>query len=152
MHQKTQWTMAAVLAVGALLVAGARPAEAQVRIRLKGPVVSPLPTGTGIVTPPSTPKPTGIVIPPSNPTPPVNNALPLVTPPVNAPKPTTPAPLVKPAPTPPVQNYQPAPQGFSLGPSVLGVPRVPTGRVVNRVGPDINGDGWSDIHKDHRSK
>jgi hypothetical protein len=86
------------------------------------------------------------------PKPPTTPVVTTPTPPAPVVKPAVSAPVVKPAPTAPAVNYQPAPQGFSLGPSVLGVPRLPLGRVVNRVGPDINGDGWSDIHKDHRSK
>lgn len=161
MLQKTQWTVAGLLAVGALLAAGARPAEAQVRLRLTGPVTTQL--RTGIVLPPGSPQPSGIIIPPSNPTPPAYTPPPPA-PVVNTPAPPPPAPVVttpRPAPVvtpPPVQNYQPAPSyqpapiGFSTGPSLLGVPRLPLGRAVNRVGPDINGDGWSDISKDRRSK
>jgi hypothetical protein len=161
MLQKSQWTMAAALAIGALLVVGSRPAEAQVRLRLTSPVTSPI--KTGIVIPAGTPQQSGIIVPPSNPTPPATKP-PVVnttTPVVNTPAPVvnTPAPVVKttapvvrttaPVVTPPIQSGN---QGFSIGPGVLGVPRVPLGRVVNRVGPDINGDGWSDIRKDPRSK
>jgi hypothetical protein len=140
MLQKTQWTLtASALAVGVLLVLGARPAQAQFRIHLTGPV-STAPK-TGIVIPPTSPTSTGIVVPkPTQTTAPVTTT-------VTAPVVKSPTPVVTPTPV-----VLAAPQGFSVGPSLLGAQRIPLGRVVNRVGPDLNGDGYSDIRKDPRSR
>ena len=142
MLQKSFWTLAtAALAVGALLVPAARPANAQVRIKLTAPRTGPLPTGTGIVTP-STTTGGGIVIPSTATVPTTKPATQQVT---------TPAPTVKPTTTSsPV--YQSSPKGFSAGPSLLGAWRKSLGGLVDRDGPDIDGDGYPDINKDHRSK
>jgi hypothetical protein len=157
MLHKTQWSLAAsALAVGVLLVIGARPAQAQARIHLTRPVSSAPTTRTGIVIPPSSPQSTGIVIPPSTPQsqttkPTTINSTPVVTqptPPVVTPPTTTPRATY----TPPAPVVQAAPQGFSVGPGLLGEQRIPLGRVVNRVGPDINGDGFPDVRKDPRSR
>ncbi len=159
MFQKAQWTPAAmVLAVSACLMAGARPAHAQVRIHLtRGSVTTNL--GTGIVIPPSSP---GIVTPPSSPGIILPSSSPVITP---APKPLTTPPVItstpsvkpstvvtSPAPvvqSPPVVIPQTlsAPQGFSAGPSLLGDNRLPLGRFVNRVGPDIIGDNGPTVQK-----
>jgi hypothetical protein len=136
MLQKSYWTLAtAALAVGVLLVPAARPASAQVRMKLTAPRTAPLPTGGGIVLPNTTsgqaqttvqPKPAPVVV-----TPPVTTVKPAVT--------TT-------------TQFQSAPKGFPAGPSLLGAARKPLGRMVDRTGPDLNGDGYPDIAKDRRSK
>src|SRR5206468_1449999 len=142
---KTQWTLAAsALAVGVLMVSGARPAQAQARIHLTRPVTSAPTTRTGIVIPPSSPAPIGGV----------TSSSPQTT---QTPKPTTntttSSSITKSSSvtqtTPPRTYTQPvvqsAPQGFSVGPTLLGEQRLPLGRVVNRVGPDINSDGYPDV-------
>jgi hypothetical protein len=153
MLQKTQWTMAATaLAVGACLVASARPAAAQVRMHLTRGVKTTM--GAGIVTPPSSPNAApaaGIVIPTTSvtPTPPATTPAPS---PAVAPKPTPAAsPVVR---TPPLVVSSPvavktvsAPQGFSPGPSLLGDWRLPLGRLVDRVGPAIIGDDGPTVQK-----
>jgi hypothetical protein len=170
MLQKTQWTLAAsALAVGALLATGARPAQAQVRIHLTRPVTSSSSNKTGIVIPPSSPLSTGNTI--STTPKPITSTQ--TTQPTPAPKPTTSTQTTQPTPAPkPTTNttttntlssrpttsqiqqplVQSAPQGFSAGPSLLGEQRLPLGRVVNRVGPDINSDGFPDVRKDPRSR
>ena len=150
MLQKTQWTMAATaLAVGAFLAATARPVQAQVRHHMsRGGVTTTV--GTGIVTPPST----SPVTPPATPAPtpaasPKNTPAPVVTRPVV----TTP-PVV----APPATGWfgeasigspslQPSPQGFSAGPSLMGEPRLPLGRMVDRIGPSIIGDNGPTVQK-----
>src|SRR5260370_6681185 len=152
MLQKTQWTTAATaLAIGVCLATAARPAQAQVRMHLSRGVKTT--TGAGIVIPPSSSqtKPTGIVIPPSSPP-----STPVVTPHTSAPA-SAPARVVTPllpvvrssqtvAPTDfgwfggvPASSLQPSRQGFSAGPGLLGEPRRPLGRLVDRVGPAIIG-------------
>lgn len=169
MLQKTRWTVAAAaVAVSTLLVCAARPAHAQVRRHLTAPVTAPLPTGSGIVQPPSSPAPAPAAKPPATNNPPATlpttNPAPTVTAPVSSPPRTNPAPAVtSPTPKPPTVQprslpptlrrpspapapaYQPAPQGFSAGPSLLGQNRVPLGRLVNRTPPDFNGDGVPDV-------
>jgi hypothetical protein len=44
-------------------------------------------------------------------------------------------------------TFQPGGQGMSAGPSMLGEPRIALGYLVNRVAPDLNGDGFPDITK-----
>jgi hypothetical protein len=156
MTQKTQWTMAATaLAAGVLLLPAAHPAHAQIRIHLTGPVVNS--GGGGIVRPPSSPSSPGIVRPPSTTTQPAVSNQPQ---PVQSPAPVavpSSQPLLSsrssgvvspirtiPSPAPVVRS---SPQGFSAGPGILGAPRIPEGQLVNRVGPDIDGDGIPDIHK-----
>jgi hypothetical protein len=148
MLQKTQWALAAlVLTASAYLIAGARPAQAQVRIHLTRGMVVNTTQGSGIILPPSSP---GIVIPSSSPV--------KLTPPSSPPPP----PTVK---TPPPTNIQPhiitlsvptpppaapvhsAPQGFSAGPSLLFEQRLPLGKYVDRVGPDIIGDNGPTVQK-----
>src|SRR6478609_8120816 len=109
MLRKSQWSLAATaLAVGAFLVTAVRPAHAQVRIHLTGPVKTT--QGTGIILPPSTTSPKPV----TTPSPVVTTPPPVV---ISAPKP---APTVV---TPkPVINS--APQGFSAGPGLLGANRV----------------------------
>jgi hypothetical protein len=135
MLQKSFWTLAtAALAVGVLLVPAARPANAQIRIRLTAPRTGPLPTGGGIIIPSTTTVPT----------------LQPVTQPVTQQVTLPPAPVVKPTIT--TTQIQSSPKGFPAGPSLLGASRKPLGRLVDRLGPDIDGDGYPDISKDHRSK
>jgi hypothetical protein len=155
MLQKTQWTLAAsALAVGALLATGARPAQAQVRIHLTRPVTSSSSNKTGIVIPPSSPLSTGITL--SIPPKPITSTQ--TTQPTPAPKPPTNTTTTNTLASRPTINQiqqplvQSAPQGFSAGPSLLGEQRLPLGRVVNRVGPDINSDGFPDVRKDPRSR
>src|SRR5438067_1369358 len=135
MLRKSQWFLAATaLAVGAFLVTAARPAHAQVRIHLTGPVKTTL--GTGIVVPPSSPITTPVTTP--SPKPAVTTPAPVVIP---SPKP-TPA-----AVTPPKPAINSAPQGFSAGPGLLGANRVDLSYMVNRVGPDIIGVGGPSVQK-----
>src|SRR5436305_11694542 len=118
MLRKSQWSLAATaLAVGAFLVTAARPAHAQVRIHLTGPVKTT--QGTGIILPPSTPRPSPVTTP--APSPVVTTPSPVVT---------TPPPVVLPTPKPaptvvtPKPVISSAPQGFSAGPGLLGANRV----------------------------
>ena len=135
MLQKSYWTLAtAVLAVGVLLVPAAQPASAQIRMKLTAPRTAPLPTGGGIVLPNTTSGQTQTSVQPK--------PAPVVTPPVTTVKP----------PVTTTTQYQSAPKGFSAGPSLLGSWRLPLGRMVDRSGPDIDGDGYPDIAKDRRSK
>ena len=156
MLQKTQWTMAATaLAIGVCLVTAARPAQAQVRMHLSRRVTTT--TGSGIVIPPSSSQttPTGIVIPPSSPP-----STPVATSHAPAPAPvvTPPPPVVRSsqtvAPTDfgwfggaPAFSLQPSLQGFSAGPGLLGEPRMPLGRLVDRVGPAIIGTDGPTVRK-----
>ena len=136
MLRKSQWSFAATaLAVGACLMAAARPAHAQVRIHLTGPVKTTL--GTGIILPPSSPKLSPVISTPSS-----------------SPVVTTPPPVVPPSPKPVPTVYTPpkpvinsAPQGFSAGPGLLGANRVDLSYMVNRVGPDIIGVGGPSVQK-----
>lgn len=135
MLRKSQWSLAATaLAVGAFLVATARPAHAQVRIHLTSPVKTTL--GTGIILPPSTPSSSPVTTP--SPSPVVTPPPPVVLP---APKP---APAIVPPPKPVINS---APQGFSAGPGLLGENRVDLSYMVNRVGPDIIGVGGPSVQK-----
>jgi hypothetical protein len=64
-----------------------------------------------------------------------------------APK-TTPAPPPAPVVTSPVPvKTVAAPQGFSPGPSLMGEPRLPLGRMVDRIGPSIIGDNGPTVQK-----
>jgi hypothetical protein len=152
MLQKSQWSLAATaLAVGACLMTAARPAHAQVRIHLTGPVKTT--PGTGIVLPSGTPKSTPVNTVPA--------PSPIVTKPASTPVVTTPAPtpvvttiIITPKSTPaPVTTTKPvvnsAPQGFSAGPGLLGDNRINLSYMVNRVGPDIVGVGGPSVQKVH---
>ena len=147
MLQKSQWSLAATaLVVGAFLVAAARPAHAQVRTHLTGPVKTTL--GTGITLPSSS-----------------SSSTPVITIPAPSPIVTTPPPVVKPKTPPAVSSGPPkpvstpistpkpvvssAPQGFSAGPGLLGDNRIDLSYMVNRVGPDIVGVGGPSVTKVH---
>ena len=142
MLQKTQWTMAATaLAIGVCLVTAARPAQAQVRMHLSRRVTTT--TGSGIVIPPSSPPSTPVA---------TSHA------PAPAPVVTPPPPVVRSsqtlAPTDfgwfggvPASSLQPSLQGFSAGPGLLGEPRLPLGRLVDRVGPAIIGTDGPTVRK-----
>jgi hypothetical protein len=153
MLQKSQWSIAATaLAVGACLMTAARPAHAQVRIHLTGPVKTT--AGTGIVLPSGTPNSTPVnTVPAPSPivTPPAST--PVVTKPASAPVVTTPT-TITPRSTPaPVTTPKPvinsAPQGLSAGPGLLGDNRIDLSYMVNRVGPDIVGVGGPSVQKVH---
>ena len=152
MLQKSQWSLAATaLAVGAFLVTTARPAHAQVRIHLTGPVKTTLNTGITLPHPSSsttpvttTPTPTLVVTPPA----------PVVTPPAPVVIPTTFTPVTTSRShtfttvvTPPAPVVTPAAQGLSAGPSLLGDNRLNLGYMVNRVPPDITGVGGPSVAK-----
>jgi hypothetical protein len=150
MLQKSQWSLAATaLVVGAFLVAAARPAHAQVRIHLTGPVKTT--PGTGIILPHSsigssvttTPAPSPVVTPPAPVVKPPVVTPPVVTPPVSSSLRTS-TPVITPK---PVVNS--APQGFSAGPGLLGEYRLNLGYMVNRVAPDIIGVGGPSVQKVH---
>jgi hypothetical protein len=157
MLRKSQWSLAATaLAVGAFVVTAARPAHAQVRIHLTGPVKTT--PGTGIIVPTGSSNPSvGITIP--APSPVVTTPAPVVTPPPATPVTTsTPKSTPIPASTPksiptPVSTPKPvvnsAPQGFSAGPGLLGDNRINLSYMVNRVGPDIVGVGGPSVAKVH---
>ncbi len=166
MLQKTQWTLAATaFAAIALLAPGAKPAQAQVRIHLTGPVTSQPNRSGGIIIPPSSPSSHLEVQQPQAQLPEFQLPefqLPQVqTPEVQKPEvqqPQTggissrhssrslPSGLVHTSPAPaPVQSS--APQGFSGGPGILGAQRIRDGHMVNRIAPDIDGDGFPDLQK-----
>jgi hypothetical protein len=158
MLQKSQWSLAATaLAVGACLMTAARPAHAQVRIHLTGPVKTT--PGTGIILPSGTPKSTPVnTVPAPSPIVTKPASTPVVTKPAPTPVVTTPAPVTTtistPKPTPaPITTTKPvvnsAPQGFSAGPGLLGDNRINLSYMVNRVGPDIVGVGGPSVQKVH---
>src|SRR5207245_527918 len=148
----TQWaTAATALAIGVCLATAARPAQAQVRMHLSRRVTTT--TGSGIVIPPSSSQaiPTGIVIPPSSP--PSTSGVTSHTP-APAPVVTPPPPVVISSQTDfgwfggaPAFSLQPSLQGFSAGPGLLGEPRLPLGRLVDRVGPAIIGTDGPAVRK-----